>query len=204
MLGLGDGPAFAEYNNPDTDWMRDGKYGIYLKYLNWTPRDTSSAEYNQWVDAFDVDKFAETVELTGASWVIWGLGRVWFNSPNATLEGFVGDFTSDRDLPLEISDALQARGIRFMLYAAADKTESENDALGKLALGWGLNDRYTSTFVNNWADVLQVWSDRYGTRVSGWWIDHAYERYAVSVTARGASNPELAIYRNHLLSGNSD
>ncbi len=202
MLGLGDGPAFAEYNNPDTDWMRDGKYGIYLNYLNWTPRDTSSAEYNQWVDAFDVDKFAETVELTGASWVIWGLGRVWFNSPNATLEGFVGDFTSDRDLPLEISDALQARGIRFMLYAAADKTESENDALGKLALGWGLNDRYTSTFVNNWADVLQVWSDRYGTRVSGWWIDHAYERYAVSVTARGASNPELAIYRNHLLSGN--
>ena len=204
MLGLGDGPAFAENNNPDTDWMRDGKYGIYLKYLNWTPRDTSSAEYNRWVDAFDVDKFAETVELTGASWVIWGLGRVWFNSPNATLDGFVGDFTSNRDLPLKISDALEARGIRFMLYAAADKTESENDALGKLALGWGLNDRYTSTFVNNWADVLQVWSDRYGTRVSGWWIDHAYERYAVSVTARGASNPELAIYRNHLLSGNSD
>ena len=204
LLGLGDGPAFADYNNPDTDWMRDGKYGIYLKYLNWTPRDTSSAEYNRWVDAFDVDKFAETVELTGASWVIWGLGRVWFNSPNATLDGFVGDFTSNRDLPLEISNALQARGIRFMLYAAADKTESENDALGKLALGWGLNDRFTSTYVNNWADVLQVWSDRYATRVSGWWIDHAYERYAVSVTARGASNPELAIYRDHLLSGNSD
>ena len=184
--------------------MRDGKYGIYLKYLNWTPRDTSSAEYNRWVDAFDVDKFAETVELTGASWVIWGLGRVWFNSPNATLDGFVGDFTSNRDLPLEISNALQARGIKFMLYAAADKTESEDDALGKLALGWGLNDRYTSTYVNNWADVLQVWSDRYATRVSGWWIDHAYPRYAVSVTARGASNPELAICRNHLLSGNSD
>ena len=184
--------------------MRDGKYGIYLKYLNWTPRDTSSAEYNRWVDAFDVDKFAETVELTGASWVIWGLGRVWFNSPNATLDGFVGDFTSNRDLPLEISNALQERGIRFMLYAAADKTESENDPLGKLALGWGLNDRFTSTYVNNWADVLQVWSDRYATRVSGWWIDHAYPRYAVSVTARGASNPELAIYRDHLLSGNSD
>ena len=204
MLGLGVGPVFAEYNNPDTDWMRDGKYGIYLKYLNWTPRDTSSAEYNQWVDAFDVDKFAETVELTGASWVIWGLGRVWFNSPNATLDGFVGDFTSNRDLPLEIANALQERGIKFMLYAAADKTESENDPLGKLALGWGLNNRYTSTYVNNWADVLQVWSDRYGTRVSGWWIDHAYPRYAVSVTARGASNPELAIYRDHLLSGNSD
>ena len=40
LLGLGDGPAFAEDNNPDTDWMRDGKYGIYLKYLNWTPRET--------------------------------------------------------------------------------------------------------------------------------------------------------------------
>ena len=204
MLGLGDGPALAEFNNADTDWMRDGKYGIYLKYLNWTPRDTTSAEYNRWVDSFDVDRFAETVELTGASWVIWGLGRVWFNSPNATLEGFVGDFTSNRDLPLEISNALQERGIRFMLYAAADKTESENDPLGKLALGWGLNNRYTSTYVNNWADVLQVWSDRYATKVSGWWIDHAYPRYAVSVTARGASNPEFAIYRDHLLSGNPD
>ncbi len=204
MLGLGDGPALAEFNNTDTDWMRDGKYGIYLKYLNWAPGDTTPAEYNEWVDAFDVDRFAEAVELTGASWVIWGLGRVWFNSPNATLDGFVGDFTSNRDLPLEISNALEARGIRFMLYAAADKTESENDPLGKLALGWGLNNRFTSTYVNNWADVLQVWSDRYATRVSGWWIDHAYPRYAVSVTARGASNPELAIYRNHLLSGNSD
>ena len=204
MLGLGDGPAFAGFKNADTDWMRDGKYGIYLKYLNWTPRETTAAEYNQWVDAFDVDRFVETVELTGASWVIWGLGRVWFNSPNATLDGFVGDFTSNRDLPLEIATALQERGIRFMLYAAADKTESENDALGKLALGWGLNNRYTSTYVNNWADVLQVWSDRYAKKVSGWWIDHAYPRYAVSVTARGASNPELAIYREHLLSGNPD
>ena len=206
MLSFSGDPVFADYNNPDTDWMRDGKYGLHVKYLNWVRRnETTIEEFNQWVNAFDVNAFAEDVELTGASWVIWGLGRTWFNSPNATLESTVGDFTSDRDLPLEIYDALHERGIRLMLYAAGDKAITGEDRAGKVALGWdGTNDNYTRTFVNNWADALQVWSDRYGTKVSGWWFDHSYPNYAVSDTACGTSNPELAIYRTHLLSGNPD
>ena len=206
MLSFSGDPIFADYNNPDTDWMRDGKYGLHVKYLNWVRRgETTIEEFNQWVNAFDVNAFAEDVELTGASWVIWGLGRTWFNSPNATLESTVGDFTSDRDLPLEIYDALHERGIRLMLYAAGDKAKTAEDSAGKVALGWdGTNDNYTRTFVNNWADALQVWSDRYGTKVSGWWFDHSNPNYAVSDTACGTSNPELAIYRTHLLSGNPD
>ena len=206
MLSFSGDPVFADYNNPDTDWMRDGKYGLHVKYLNWVRKnETTIEEFNQWVNAFDVNAFAEDVELTGASWVIWGLGRTWFNSPNATLESTVGDFTSDRDLPLEIYDALHERGIRLMLYAAGDKAITGEDRAGKVALGWdGANDNYTRTFVNNWADALQVWSDRYGTKVSGWWFDHSYPNYAVSDTACGTSNPELAIYRTHLLSGNPD
>ena len=206
MLSFSGDPVLADYNNPDTDWMRDGKYGLHVKYLNWVGRnETTIEEFNQWVNAFDVNAFAEDVELTGASWVIWGLGRTWFNSPNATLESTVGDFTSDRDLPLEIYDALHERGIRLMLYAAGDKARTGEDRAGKVALGWdGTNDNYTRTFVNNWADALQVWSDRYGTKVSGWWFDHSNPNYAVSDTACGTSNPELAIYRTHLLSGNPD
>ncbi len=206
LLSFSSGPVFADYNNPATDWMRDGKYGVHVRYLNGIGRnDTTIAEFNQWVNAFDVNAFAEAVELTGASWVIWGLGRTWFNAPNATLESTVGDFTSDRDLPLEIYDALQARGIRLMLYAAADKAHTREDIEGKVALGWDEdNDEYTSTFVDNWADALQVWSDRYGTKISGWWFDHSQPNYSVSDTAQGTSNPELAIYRTHLLSGNPD
>ena len=206
MLSFSGDPGFAEYNNPDTDWMRDGKYGIHIKYLNAIPRGgTTIAEFNQWVNAFDVDAFGEAVEQTGASWVIWPLGRTWFNSPNATLESFVGDFTSDRDLPLEIYDVLHERGIRLMLYAACDKAKTDEDRAGKVALGWnGDNNNYTSTFVDNWSDVLKVWSDRYGKKISGWWLDHCRPNYASSNTACGTSNPELATYRTHLFSGNPD
>ena len=205
LLGFG-GPAFAEYNNSDTDWMRDGKYGIHVKYLNGIARnETTIGEFNQWVDAFDVNAFAEAVEQAGASWVIWGLGRTWFNSPNSTLENMVGDFTSDRDLPLEIHDALHARGIRLILYSACDKAKTDEDLAGKVALGWNGNDNnYTSTFVKNWSDVLKVWSDRYGKKISGWWLDHCRPDYATSNTSCGTSNPELATYRTHLLSGNPE
>ena len=206
MLSFSGDPGFAEYNNPDTDWMRDGKYGIHIKYLNAIPRGgTTIAEFNQWVNAFDVDAFGEAVEQTGASWVIWPLGRTWFNSPNATLESFVGDFTSDRDLPFEIYDVLHERGIRLMLYAACDKAKTDEDRAGKVALGWnGDDNNYTSTFVDNWSDVLKVWSDRYGKKISGWWLDHCRPNYASSNTACGTSNPELATYRTHLFSGNPD
>ncbi len=206
LLSFSSGLVLADYNNPDTDWMRDGKYGLHIKYLNARTRDTITiTTFNQWVDAFDVDAFAEAVEQTGASWVIWPLGRTWFNSPNPLLENMVGDFTSDRDLPLEIHDVLQKRGIRMVLYAACDKAKTEEDRAGKAALGWNVHqDRYSLAFVSSWADALQVRSDRYGTKVSGWWVDHCRPDYAVSDTAWGTSNPELAIYRTHLLSGNPD
>ena len=205
-------PVFSEYYNPKTDWMVEGLYGIHFKYLNDTLRaEVTPAQFNIWIDAFDAVAFAEDIEKTGASWVLWPLGRTWYNSPNATLENLVGDFTSDRDLPLDIYAELKKRGIRMMLYITCDKGHDSEDLTGKVAMGWyssGNTSHYTQAFVDNWATAMQVWSDRYETKVSGWWVDHCRTvngpNYSIPIIPDGETNPVIRTYWEALSSGNPD
>ena len=203
-------PVFSGHYNPATDWMVEGVYGIHFKYLNDLLHDeVTPTEFNATVDLFDPVAFAEDVFKTGASWVLWPLGRTWYNSPNATLENLVGDFTSDRDLPLDIYAELKKRGIRMMLYITCDKGHSSEDLPGKVRMGWDeTNDVYTQTFVDNWASAMRVWSERYGTKVSGWWVDHCRAPdgvpYSIPFLPPGVRNPVIRTYWEALSSGNPD
>jgi hypothetical protein len=38
-------------------------------------------------------------------------------------------------------------------------------------------------FAENWSEVSQEWSDRYGDKVSGWWFDGGYAHIGLSAPA---------------------
>lgn len=120
--------AKADFYNPNTDFLNEGSYGLYFSYLNAVGRDqTDIDEFNRWVDGFGVLGFVSDVQRSGAAWVVWPLGRTWFNAPNNRLERSVGNFTSDRDLPMVIAEALAERDIGFILMLRCDKASNRED-----------------------------------------------------------------------------
>jgi alpha-L-fucosidase len=159
--------------NKRTAWLRAAKFGVFVHYLGGGP------DWNKRVDAFDVEKFAEQLQQTGAGYLIFTLGQNsgYYCSPNATYEKYAGYKTGERcsrrDLPMEIADALAKRGIRLMLYLPSRSPQRDKQAM------IGLHDvdqqqPAPQEFTRRWSKVIAEWSLRYGKKISGWWFDGSY------------------------------
>ncbi|WP_171649700.1 discoidin domain-containing protein [Paenibacillus phytorum] len=162
----------------------NAKYGLFFHYLAGY-NDITGSNITQWnssVNTFDVNAFANNMEAAGAGYVVLTLGQNsgYYNSPNATYEtlaGYtVGAKTSTRDLPLDLYNALNAKGIKLMLYLPSNAPGNDSFAANNMGLttktsgDWNVN----STFGDKWAQVIQTWADRYGDKIAGWWFDGYY------------------------------
>ncbi|NOV04364.1 Ig-like domain-containing protein [Paenibacillus planticolens] len=177
--------AKAQLNNSNTDWM-SGNYGVGFHYLqNWIneTKNGGSKEWNDAVNAFDVNRFANDVSQTGAKWVLFTIGQNsgYYDAPNATIDSYSGyqpgERNSNRDLIMDMADALQAKGIKLMLYLPSNAPKLDEN----IARGFGLsktdsngNWHVDETFVQKWAQVIKEYSERYGTKIAGWWFDGFY------------------------------
>ena len=165
----------ADRDKRDTSWLKEAKYGVFVHYLG------GGADWNDKVDAFDVEKFAAQIVQSGAAYLVFTLGQNsgYYCSPNATYEKYaryeIGTRCSRRDLPMEIADALSKKGIRLMLYLPSRSPQRDAQAMA------GLSDvdqmePAPQEFTRKWSDVIREWSSRYGKKVSGWWFDGSYNR----------------------------
>ena len=168
--------AQADTRNPHTDWFRDAKYGVFMHFL---PADAKGLAL---VEQFDVQALANQLEQTGAKYFVLTLGQNsgFFNSPNAAYDRYTGyapgERCASRDLPLELSRALQLKGIRLMLYLPCQVPNEDARAQKAFGLRQGRADQPIDlAFANKWAEVIREWSERYGDQVSGWWFDGAYD-----------------------------
>lgn len=176
-LSLAAGSCLAAGNQfgqtGDKDWLKDAKYGVFVHYLG------GGDDWNEKVDSFDVARFASQIEQSGAAYLIFTLGQNsgYYCSPNATYERYAGVETgrrcSRRDLPMEIADALGAKGIRLMLYLPSRSPQQDKQAMAGLG---DVHERQPAPqeFTRRWSNVIAEWSLRYGTKVSGWWFDGSY------------------------------
>ena len=123
----------AKAARPNTDWMIQAKYGLMF---HWFPeavdQNNNHVPLDQMVRDLNVPAFADMVAQTGAGYVLFAMrhSQPW---PNETTE---------RDLVLEIADALNARGIKLMIYD------------GERSL-----------------DIMTQIGTRYGTKIAGYWFD---------------------------------
>lgn len=177
------------------DWFHQARYGIFFHFLaggEWTPK-----EWDAWVDAVDVEKAADQAKAIGAGYVILALGQlqVYSCAPNPVIDRAWkrgdGTFTSRRDLPMDLWKALDRRGIRMMLYFFADKQY-------QMPRPPGMGD--TEGF-NIWVEVARWYSDHYGARCRGWWVDGLEESipgYRVDITrALKHGNPDAIVASGH-------
>jgi alpha-L-fucosidase len=156
-----------------TAWLKAAKFGVFVHYLGQGP------DWNKRVDSFDVEKFAEQLQQTGAGYLIFTLGQNsgYYCSPNAAYEKYAGyktgEHCSRRDLPMEIADALAKRGIRMMLYLPSRSPQRDKQAMAGLH---DVNEQQPAPqeFTKRWSEVIAEWSLRYGKKISGWWFDGSY------------------------------
>ena len=166
----------ADPNNPNTDWFKDARYGAFMHFLPGDDRQLSQ------VKDFDVAFLAKQLEEAGARYFVITLGQNsgYFISPNATYDRFTGyaagERYSTRDLPLDLFNALQPRGIKLMLYLPCQVPNQDARAQRAFGLREGPADQPLSIeFARKWAEVIQEWADRYGDKVAGWWFDGGYQ-----------------------------
>ncbi len=210
-----------------TGWFHEARWGVMTHYLGAPPSSSGGAEltaetWNRQVDAFDVEGLANQLASTGARYLLFTIGQNsgHYCAPNATYDKLVGitpSKCSRRDLVAELAEELKERDMRLLVYLPSGAPAADVEARKKLGWRWGrpggwqlpgepVGGRLVE-FQRKWEAVIREWSLRWGTDVSGWWIDGCYfademyrfddpPNFASFAAALRAGNPESIVAFN--------
>lgn len=158
-----------------TDWFHAAQSGVLTHYL--VEETVAAEEWNRQVDAFDLSGLVEQLEAAGTRYFFITIGQNsgHYCSPNATYDSIVGTTPSKcsrRDLVAELADALQAKGIRMMVYLPSGAPNRDKVAIERLE--WTNGPHRNGEFQLKWQAVIAEWSRRWGRKVWGWWFDGCY------------------------------
>jgi hypothetical protein len=154
-------------------WLPEAKYGVFIHFLG------GGENWNEQVEKFDVETFAQQMKDAGAAYVILTLGQNsgYYCAPNATYSKYCGyepgDRCSKRDLPADLIKALAKHEIRLMLYLPSRSPQRDENAMAKLG---DVHEQRPApqVFTKRWSEVIREWSLRYGKNLHGWWFDGSY------------------------------
>ena len=175
--GLGD-------TRPNAAAFRQFRHGIFVHQvygLTAWPDGRKNATLDEFASAFDVNAFADQIADMGVEYVFF---TAWHKAmyqlgPNPALERWLPGHTARRDLIGEIADALNARGIKMILYAhpndGHDLTKEEQFRIGYM--DFQKDDPNRNKVLNDF--INEVFSDfcaRYAAKpnVIGLWWDSWY------------------------------
>ena len=200
-------PTPAPWIRANTDWFKQCRWGLFTHYLadsasNLQPIALPVDEWNRRIDAFDVEGLARQLAEAQVPYFVITLGQNsgFYLSPNQAYDDIVGirpSKCSRRDLIADLARALTPRGIRLLAYLPGGAPAA--DAVAKARLEGRPDERLTD-LQRNWEAVAREWSLRWGTSLSGWWIDGPYNTAAYS-------HPDAPKYRSFaeaLKAGNPD
>jgi len=155
----------AEAARASTEWLTKTGYGLMFHWTSQSvSRDGSKKPYEQAVNEFDVVKFANMVEETGAGYVMFTVGHAqqYCPAPIKSWEKFHTGQTTKRDLIGEMADELNKRNIKLIVYL---------HSLGTAGLRKQSNQEFFKTF----DDILTEIGNRYKKRIAGYWFDCWYQ-----------------------------
>jgi len=200
----------------DTTWLSQAKYGLMTQFGAWGyPPTGPQPSLQNMANGFSVSNFVNLVTNTGSKYVIFSL--TWWSyqmlAPIQAVTNIVPgntNLTSTRDVIGELSAALHAVGVRFMLYYHCG-SDSQSPGGYDSTPWWqaqqfpepsyterGVGDR--SIFLTNWCNVISEIGNRYGTNLDGWFIDDGLVYYPAPFEHLGqaarAGNPNRLICYN--------
>jgi len=193
------GKNTTKVTNRRAEWM-EGQWGFRFNMPGMKQADA--------LTEFDVQKMMDQIKvLDTATWVqiniTQGANGSYYTSPHAELAKQVSpDIVPQRDLFGEMLNALDEQGFKVMVYFA-----TEGPTMGKHP------EKALPDVIENWKKyaesrkmtpeeavaeiIVKEYSLRYGTKISGWWFDHAsYGDIKALEKAARAGNPEAALAFN--------
>jgi Domain of unknown function (DUF4114)/Alpha-L-fucosidase len=174
-------------------------YGLNIGYLPClTIPAAPDGTWNNTINSFDVAAFVADVADTGAAYVIFSVGQTsgYYAAPNQTYLDITGtkpgQYVPQRDLVQEIAQGLKKIGVATLVYVAAEgPTAAPAQIINSFPLR---SDRADDPdFRSRFNQVIQEWSQRWGSDVAGWWIDGAWVNgYTNDVDGRTNLNALIA------------
>ncbi len=165
----------SEYQRADFSPLRGAGYGVGF---HWTtasaPPRGEALPHDAAIKAFDVAAFVQQVKETGAGYVLFTAthSKHYFCGPHPEIDKILPGRTCERDLLMELADALRAEGLRLVMYY--NSGIHANDPEWRRAVG--AEDKSSATrFFDAWVRVIGWIGERYGPRVCALWIDGGYE-----------------------------
>ena len=188
----------------DASWMVDGKYGIFVHWSSQSRGFNKAEKRAEWfqesVEMFDVDVFADAIERTGASWIVFTATHQGFYwpGPNAAIDKVAPGRTAKRDLLGEIIDELDRRGIRTLFYLHTGYNGYDPKVWREAV---GANEPDGKRFSDNIEAILRDCSLRYGEKLKGFgymdgalaWdypLNPSWEKWARAIKA---GNPKAVV-----------
>lgn len=214
LNAAGQPAAGATWQRANTDWFCQSRWGVAAHYLADSAGCSQSSgmtvdEWNRQIDAFDVQGLAAQLAEVQVPYFSISLGQNsgFYLSPNATydeLVGIVPSKCSRRDLVADLIAALAPYGIRMLVYLPGGAPG--NDAVARERLEEPRDERMTA-LQRRWEAVVREWSLRWGSGLSGWWIDGPYNtsayqhpdapNYRSFAEALKAGNPQSLVTFNN-------
>jgi len=165
--------ARAKSARASFDWMTETGYGLMFHWTSGTPQaDGSRKSYEDAVNDFDVIRFANMIDESGAGYVIWPIGHAqsYCPAPLESWERIHPGMTTQRDLLEEMANALNERDIRLICYI--------NGPLGfKYPRRGGSTPEQNEAFIANYKDILTELGMRYKDKIAGYWYDTFHEMF---------------------------
>lgn len=157
----------AENARADSGWLNEAGYGLMF---HWTSQSVSQdgtvKPFAKAVEEFDVIAFVNMVEETGAGYVIFTVGHAepYCPAPLAKWEKHHPNYTTKRDLIMEIADALSEKNIILMCYFPTHIIAKTNQVTAE------------EFYLIN-SEILTEFGLRYGKKVAGYWFDGWYQSF---------------------------
>ena len=163
------------------EWMQDPRYawGVMTHYLaDWQSQvnhlDMNVDLWNKMIDGWDVEGMAKRLASVGAGHYQISIGQNsgYYLSPNATYDKITGitpSKCSRRDLVADFYEPLRQRDIKLMVYLPSGAPNGDKAA--KTALEWQNGGYPNKNFQLKWEAIIREWSQRWGDKVTGWWLD---------------------------------
>jgi hypothetical protein len=143
------------------------------------PREGEPLAFPDAVEAFDVEALVDLAQRTGAGHVLFQAthAKHWLPGPNPEVDRILPGRTCERDLIMEIADALAAVGVPLIVYyhhGTDLKTRGVNEDDEEWAEAVGAYREDQTAYYDNYCRVLGWMGEHYGPKIMAWWFDAGY------------------------------